>query len=287
MFVILRLNRLKLSAVSALIAAAVCLTLVHVQAPAQNDKREPVKLCIVMYHGLTKNEAQQNQYMIDPSMLEQDLQYLTQNGYHTIVVEDLLNYYDQGLPLPEKPVMLTFDDGYYNNYLYAYPLLQQYHCRAVLSPIAAEADKAEKEQSKNEFYSQCGWQELKEMAESGVVELQCHSYDLHHLEGGTQGIAQKKGESDTAYQKRLQTDLNTACGAIREHTQQTAICMVYPFGAKSRRTEEVIRSMGFRAAMDCEEKTNDIRSADDLYHLHRFRRTLNQSSEDFFRHKLK
>lgn len=44
------------------------------------------------------------------------------NGYTTIYMQDLLDYINKQVPLPEKPIMLTFDDGYYNNYLYAYPL---------------------------------------------------------------------------------------------------------------------------------------------------------------------
>ena len=72
--------------------------------------------------------------MLSPAQFESDLKYLKENGYHTVVVQDLIDYVEKGVPLPEKPVMLTFDDGYYNNYYYAFPLLEEYDAKIVISP---------------------------------------------------------------------------------------------------------------------------------------------------------
>ena len=80
-----------------------------------------VEVPIVMYHSVLKDESRHGQYVISPAELESDLKYLRDHGYTTILIEDLIAY-TQGGPLPEKPVLLTFDDGYYNNYLYAFPL---------------------------------------------------------------------------------------------------------------------------------------------------------------------
>ena len=59
-------------------------------------------------------------------------------GYTAITVSDLLAYVQDGADLPEKPVMITFDDGYYNNYIYAYPLLKQRGMKAVVSIIGSQ-----------------------------------------------------------------------------------------------------------------------------------------------------
>ena len=57
-----------------------------------------------------------------------------------MVVEDLIRYVDQGTPLPEKPVMLTFDDGHYNYISYLLPLLEEYDMKAVVSVVGEFAD---------------------------------------------------------------------------------------------------------------------------------------------------
>ncbi len=247
---------------------------------------EELSLGIIMYHGFAQEQALQNQYMIDPSRLEEDLQYLTANGYHTIFLSELIAHVEQHRPLPEKPVLLTFDDGYYNNYRYAFPLLKKYRCKAVISPIAKASDDAENEQYRSTAYSQCRWSELQEMCGSGLVELQNHTYDLHHISGGVQGAAKRPDESLQAYEQRLRDDLGQANRRIAAVTGSPPAALTLPFGAGGNQARELARSMGFHAVLDCEEKLNAIRSADDLFHLHRFLRPNRLSSEDFFAHTL-
>jgi len=74
---------------------------------------EPVKLTVLMYHFLYNNSGE---HFISPEEFERDLAYLKNNGYTTIGVSDLISFVYENKPLPKKPVMLTFDDGYYNNY---------------------------------------------------------------------------------------------------------------------------------------------------------------------------
>ena len=76
---------------------------------------ETVFLPIIMYHGVLNDSTRQGQYVISPAMLESDLAYIRAQGYETVLVQDLIDYVDNGKPLPEKSIMLTFDDGYYNN----------------------------------------------------------------------------------------------------------------------------------------------------------------------------
>ena len=109
--------------------------------PANAVPEEGCELPIIMYHGLLKEEARQGKYVLSPAQFESDLKYLKENGYHTVVVQDLIDYVEKGVPLPEKPVMLTFDDGYYNNYYYAFPLLEEYDAKIVISPICRYTDE--------------------------------------------------------------------------------------------------------------------------------------------------
>ena len=97
------------------------------------EREEGVEVPVVMYHSVLKDEKYHGKYVISPAEFENDLQYLEAHGYTTILIQDLINY-TKGGELPEKPVLLTFDDGYYNNYLYAFELAKQYQCKFVISP---------------------------------------------------------------------------------------------------------------------------------------------------------
>lgn len=248
--------------------------------PAQSEPA--LKLPIIMYHGLMEKENRQNEYMIDPVFFEQDLKYLSDNGYNTIFLSDLIEHFEKGTPIPENPVVITFDDGYLNNYTYAYPILKKYKAKAIISPIGLSADDAENEEYRSPLWSQCTWSQLKEMADSGLVEIQNHTYNLHKLTSNSRGVAAKNGESYEEYKKRLLIDLTTANDRIKDKIGTKPCTFVYPFGAKSEYTEEIVRSLGFKAILDCENKMNYISDKEDLFRLHRFLRPNDLSAEEFF-----
>ena len=241
------------------VAAMVLLTVLRWTAPATPTAAQPdtgVAVPIVMYHSLLP--AGNSDYVIDPALFEQDLQYLQQRGYTTVTVADLIAYADEGTPLPAKPIMLTFDDGYYNNYLYAHPLLQQYGMRAVLSPIGtwSEHYSAHPNECDHDNYSHLTWEQLRQMAQSGAWEIQNHSYDLHHLDGGQKGAAKRRDESETGYRLRLKNDLSAAQESLTEKVGVTPTCFAYPFGAYSAASQAVLEEMGFCASLSCEERVS-------------------------------
>lgn len=280
MLIVLDRKKLVLCAIAVFIAA-LCASLAFYSVPVSTEVNGVV-LPVIMYHGLCPDKQRQNRYTIAPEYFEDDLRYLRDNGYTAVSVSELTEYFRRGKPLPAKPVMLTFDDGYLNNYTYAFPLLKKYNAKAVLSPIAAESDRAEGEENPDPRWSQCSWDELREMAESGLVEIENHSYDLHKLYRDRQGIQQKSGEGEEEYKKRIGEDIQKANSRIEEKTSFCPKAFVYPFGAKSPASEEVIRKMGFEAAFDCENRLNILTSSDDLYHIHRFLRPGNISAKAFF-----
>lgn len=99
-----------------------------------------VRVPVIMYHAVMDDASRLGKYVISPEELESDFKWLSENGYTAILSEDLINYTENGAALPEKPILLTFDDGYYNNYLYAYPTAKRYGMKFVLSPIGKYAD---------------------------------------------------------------------------------------------------------------------------------------------------
>ncbi len=284
MYMLLKPNKLFLSSVSVAAAAAVLLSLYAVPAVTGSGAESPVDVPIIMYHGLVKDPDLQNQYMIAPQSFEEDLQYLNANGFHTIFISELIGHFKNHTPLPPKPVILTFDDGYLNNYTYAYPLLQKYKCKAVISPIAAEADKAENDENRSPAYSQCSWSELREMSDSGYVEIQCHTYDLHTL-GTRKGAGMISGESEESYRQVITADLTTCLERMSAKLGKVPQAFVYPFGNKNELLLSIIKEAGFEAVLDCEEKTNSLTSSQELFSLHRFLRPPDVSAADFFKSK--
>lgn len=284
MFVTFRLRK----RLAVLLAAGVLLfvLLCTGASPAVSHKKEGLSLDVVMYHGFAVEPGKQNQYMISPDRLEEDLRYLNDNGYQPIFLSELIRYVETGEPLPDKPILLTFDDGYYSNYRYAFPLLKKYQCKAVISPIGKATDSAEQEAYRNGAYAQCRWEELREMCRSGLVELQNHTYDLHHIQNGVQGAARQRNESEEDYAKRLTEDLQKANRCITEETGTTPLALTLPFGAGGDEARAVARKMGFRAVLDCEERRNEITDQESLFHLHRFLRPNDLSARAFFEQKL-
>ena len=247
---------------------------------------EGVRVPVIMYHAVIADEKRLGQYVISPAELESDFRWLQENGYTPVLSEDLLAYTEEGRALPEKPVMLTFDDGYYNNYLYAFPLAQQYGMKFVLSPIGKCTDLYTETPDGSPYYAHCTWAQLKEMQESGLVEIGNHSYDLHSTEG-TLGTKRHAEETMEAYTARLSSDLLLAQEKIRMHLGAEPVLFAYPFGAVSEGEPEILRRMGFRITLSCEEKTSTVtREAESLDALGRYLRPSGESSAAFFRRVL-
>lgn len=240
-------------------------------------------LPVIMYHHTLKNTPEAlGKFTISPSEFESDLDYLQHHGYQTIVVQDLLDYYDKGTPLPPKPVMITFDDGYESGYAYIYPILKQRKEKMVLSVIGSLADEYSGTENKSLNYSYATWEQLREMSESGVVEVQNHSYHLHDNEGV--GASKRSFESKEEYQKRLMEDLDKNKQRIVDFVGKEPTAFTFPFGSASQTAGEIIWKMGYRVTLGCEEGVNWI-TADEqesIRKLRRFNRPSGISSEAFF-----
>ncbi len=250
---------------------------------AEAGSVEGIKLPVVMYHSLLKDPGLQGRYVISPDLFEEDLQYLRRNGYTAVGIEDLLRYVDGKASLPEKPILLTFDDGYYNNYYYAFPLAKQYGMKIVISPVGSYMDKAAEENDPHPTYSYITWEDMREMAQSGLVEFQNHTYDLHASKEGRMGTKRKRGESEEEYRALLREDIGSMQDRMKEYLGEEPPCFTYPFGAVSEGEPEIIREMGFRCTLTCESRMNVVtKDPESLYDLGRYLRPPDQSSESFF-----
>ncbi len=245
---------------------------------------EGIPVPVVMYHSVLKDESRLGKYVISPSELESDLQYLQNHGYTAVTVRTLIGYVNGENDLPEKPIMLTFDDGYYNNYLYAYPLAEKYDTKLVISPIGCETDRFSETGEENGNYSHLTWDRIREMQQSGLVEFQNHSYNMHKSDSGSRmGTKKMDGEDLQTYTKVLSEDLRTMQRKMTENTGYTPDAFVYPFGLISSPEPEIVKDLGFQCTLTCEERMNYLtRDPEDLFDMGRYLRPSGEKSETFF-----
>jgi peptidoglycan/xylan/chitin deacetylase (PgdA/CDA1 family) len=131
----------------------------------ESDRHKPVP--ILMYHAVTEDPAvaAANSLYITTGALERQIREILEQGYTPIFAKDL------NQPLPEKPIVITFDDGYLDNYTLAFPILQQYEAKATIFVIGRHLDDG--------FRNFFTWEQAREMLASGLVDIQSHTYDLH------------------------------------------------------------------------------------------------------------
>ena len=242
-----------------------------------------VELPVIMYHAVIDDSARLGNYGISPTELENDCRWLTSHGYTAVLSEDLIRYTETGAPLPEKPVLITFDDGYYNNYLYAFPAAKQYGMKFVLSPIGKCADLYTETPDQSPYYAHATWEMLREMQDSGLVEIGNHTYDLHSSDGARLGTKRLSTESMDAYREMLSEDVLLFQEKAKTNLGREPVLFVYPFGAVSEGEPEIIAELGFKVTLSCEERTSTVtRDPQSLIYLGRYLRPTGETSEAFF-----
>lgn len=213
------------------------------QAAKIEDKgadAEKLRLPIVMYHHVLKERERLNKYTISPDELRRDFDYIRAQGYTPISMSELIAYTGGGT-LPDKPIIITFDDGHESFYEYAYPMLREYGYKAVISVVGKYTDEYSKTEDHHISYSHCNWSELKEMCDSGLVEVENHSYNLHVNENGRHGAKKKQGESKGAYRDVLTADVGRLQEECYEYLGEYPSTFTYPFGQISRETLPIIK----------------------------------------------
>lgn len=241
------------------------------------------RLPILMYHLILKNPGNSNKFIVPQNAFEEDLKYIKNHGYTTILVQDLIDYTENKKDLPDKPILLTFDDGAFNNYLYAFPLAKKYEAKFVFSPIAKEAERYTTTHDENPTYSHANWGKISEMSKSGLVEIQNHTYNMHSNKKSRIGCTKKRSESNEEYKQKLSEDIKKSQELISKNTGFTPTAFFYPYGAKSDCSEEILKSLGFKATFLCESKVNIIsRNPECLFGLKRFIRPPGVPTEKIF-----
>ncbi|MDR1538561.1 MAG: polysaccharide deacetylase family protein [Clostridiales bacterium] len=242
----------------------------------------PTYLPIIMYHQISRESSKLGAYVISDAEFEADMKLLHDNGYTTVTIKDLLAYVNKEGILPEKPVMLTFDDGFQSDYVYALPILKKYNMKAIFSIIGKYTDENSDEKTPRHVnYSHLSWDEIKEMQSSGLAEFQCHTYDMHDM-SKRKGALRKWSESAEDYRQHVLEDLGKLSQACLEHIGVAPTAFTCPFGCYSDQLGEILKEFGFPAIMHSYQRMNILTgNPDELYILKRFLRTHNKDVSEW------
>lgn len=236
-------------------------------------KRVPV----LMYHHI-KIGADTSE-TITPELFEEHLKTIKKNGYTPVSIKDLLNYVDKGDELPDKPVIITFDDGYYSNYEYAFPLLQKYDAKAIFFAVGSSVGS--KEFYKNTNYPitpHYSYKEALEMESSGIIDIQSHTYDMHQWPAYESGdliretAVRLENESEEEFVEALRNDVMLMNRAFDENLNKKAIALAFPHGIHDSLTDVILREEEIKVTFSTNVGNNTIIKGlpQSLYSLNRY-----------------
>ncbi len=195
--------------------------------PQIQDRARLAKVPVVMYHDILPEK--EVFFDVTPEEFEEHLRLIQANGLTPISLDQLTTHLQTGLPLPEKPVLLTFDDGYGGHYEYVYPLLKQYGYPAVFSIYTSKIGD-------NTGRSHVTWDQLRQMAADPLITIAAHS--LTHPPDLTV-LADDQLQSEIVESKRL---LESELGIIIRY-------FTYPTGLYDDRVSQMVRQAGYHAAL--------------------------------------
>lgn len=230
------------------------------------------KLTILSYHEIADRDALVPALAVTPTMFVRQMDWLRNHGYRFVSAADVIADADGKKPLPDKAVLITFDDGYRSVYENAWPILKAFRIPAVIAVVGAwleekgQVDFDGKAIPRQELLS---WDELREMRESGLVEIGSHSFDLHRgVQGNPQGNsepaattrrylpAELRYESEADYRRRLLADLRRNNDLIRRHTGAPPRVIAWPYGRYNRTARELAESLGLRLGLTLDDGAN-------------------------------
>ncbi len=254
--------------------ATVCTFLRQNAIQTSATDKNKMTLPILMYHQISEKPSRLGKYVISPDEFERDCKLISEMGFETITVNDLIAYTRGESTLPRKPIMLTFDDGYESDYVYAFPILKRYKMCAVSSIVGSYTELYSGDVQKHIDYSHLNWEQVLEMQNSGVFEFQNHSYDLHSYSEKRKGCRKSANETVWQYDKLIREDIRHSQELLLKNLGHEASCFTYPFGSVDDRLRTYIRESGFSASLGVYETINLLTgNPNELYELGRFNRT--------------
>ena len=207
-----------------LLLAVILLLLLAVLTGAYQMHKHAGGVPVLNYHQI--NDRDENSLTIHTDQFEAEMKYLADNGYHAITPAEMLEAWDEGKELPEKPVIITFDDGYADNYKNAYPVLKKYNLKGTIFVISDYLGT---------YPNYLTWAMAQEMHNSGIIDIESHT--LSHAQ-----LDQLPSRADVDKQ------LKESKQAIDWHLKKDVRFIAYPCGAFNEEIEESSLAAGYKGA---------------------------------------
>ena len=192
---------------------------------------ENVGVPVLYYHSVDPSEA--NEVIISPEKLREELNFIKDSGYTTLTMSELNDYILNNSPIPEKSIVITFDDGYADNYANAFPILKELDIKATIFVISNFTDK-------DGYYMTS--QQIKEMSDYGI-DIQSHTASHAHL-------------NQLTYEEQL-NELKTSKEKLESITEKPVISIAYPFGDYDDNTILASKEAGYSLSFNTNRGLSD------------------------------
>jgi len=234
-------------------------------------------LAILSYHEIAvRDEAITPDFAVSPVDLVRQIEWLEARGHHFVSLQQIIDARNGKAPLPSRPVLMTFDDGYASVHRNAWPILQLYRVPALVAVVGnwmnAEGvvDFDGQRVSRDQFMS---WAQLREMQRSGLVEVASHTHDMHRgITGNPQGNQQPAAttrrflpdsqsyEAERDYRERILDDLRASSRLIRLQLGSAPRAVVWPYGSHNAAAHELAREAGMPVGLTLDDggNTSDV-----------------------------
>lgn len=219
------------------------------QATALPDETVSRDVPVLMWHNLAEESSGNMTISVDTFRAQ--IEALHEAGFKTVSLQQLYDYVHFGTELPEKPIVLTFDDGYFSNYEYAFPILQEYDMQATIFAIGVSVGKDTYKDTDHAMTPHFGADEAREMVDSGLISVQSHTFDMHQWPPFEDGNAQVRetllpfdGEADADYEAAVEADFAESRELLESITGQPVNALAFPEGAYVTLTQDALRNAG-------------------------------------------
>jgi peptidoglycan/xylan/chitin deacetylase (PgdA/CDA1 family) len=207
-----------------------------VYAKQNSDHIKEQNVPVLLYHHILKREENKkfkhNKGVITPELFEHQMKILHNNGYTTVTLQELEQFIHKKVTLPNKSVVITFDDGYVSNVKYAYPILKKYHYKASLFLITKQVRK-QPEIFNPDKLNYVSWPELPRY--SDVFQYEGHTDGFHRMIGKTSFLLAKPQED-------VLIDLELSKMLLNAHY------FAYPYGQYNKNTIQLLKKAGYTMA---------------------------------------